>query len=262
MILGRTTRVRTSPCDLFRLALTRVLVAVVLVWPGLAAAGPPLIADDPNTVGPGVVQPIFATVVFHQGNETLVRAPIVDLTVGLVESLDATLIVSFISLHSASPSSAWSFSGLFAPGLKWRFFRTERGLLAFSPAVDIDTRFARQPFFLLPVQGELKVGKRRRSVIGFDAGYVPAVRATDEWFIAVYSNAPATRRLNLLFELWSLSTNPIQITDVGASVGIDYGIIGQELRLIAALSTGLVSVGAPRIDIRAYLGTQLTFGAQ
>jgi len=234
----------------------RALVAVAIVWSSEASAGPPLISDDPNTIGPGNIQPITSAVVFHQGGETLVRAPLLDLTVGLVDSLDATFVASLVSIYDATESE-WTLRGSFIPGVKWQFFRWDRGSLAFSPALLLDTGEPDNPGFLLPIQGEVKVGDRG-AVVGFDAGYVPFISRRDDWFVAPYAVTPATPRLNLLFELWCLSTRPVEITELGASVGIDVGLIGQKLRLISAISTGFVSFGTARLDVRAYLGTQLT----
>jgi hypothetical protein len=257
----------TTSSDL--LAMTSVVAALVGWPPSLARAGPPLIADDPNTVGPGVVQPIFAASTFRQGDETLVRGPTADVTIGLVDSLDATLVASFASLHDAAGNPRWTLSGLFAVGAKWEFFRRERGSLAFSPAFVIDTKASRRPGGLLPVQGELDLAKGK-AVIGFDVGYVVQRRDAHEWFVALYASWAATRRLNVLGELWSVSfgmTGSTELgtpvgTDLGTSLGIDYGIFGDRLRLLAALGTGIVSVGASRVDVRAYLGTQHTFGTR
>ena len=60
---------------------------------------------------------------------------------------------------------------------------------------------------------------------------------------------------------WASATTPVG-TDLGTSLGTDYGIFGDRLRLLAALGTGIVSVGASRVDVRAYLGTQHTFGTR
>ncbi len=246
------------------------VVAICVVWPpNLARAGPPLIADDPNTVGPGVVQPIFAMSTFRQGDETLVRGPTADVTIGLVDSLDATVVATLASMHDVTGNPRWTLSGLFAAGFKWEFFRRKRGSLCFSPAFVIDTAEPKRSGILLPIEGELGVG-HGKSVIGFDAGYVVQRRHGDQWFVALYANWAATRRLNVLGELWAVSFGhmgstmlgePIG-TDFGTSVGIDYGIIGNELRLLAAVGTGIVSVGAARVDVRAYLGTQFTFGTR
>ena len=93
------------------------MLAAIFWWqPNLARAGPPLIADDPNTVGPGVVQPIFTVSALNQGDETLVRGPIADVTIGLVDSLDAIVVASLVSLHDASETPRWSLSGLFIVG--------------------------------------------------------------------------------------------------------------------------------------------------
>ncbi len=238
------------------------MFAAIIWWsPSVVRAGPPLIADDPNTVGPGVVQPIFATSVVNQGDETLVLGPTADVTIGLVDSLDAIVVASLASLHDASESPRWTLSGLFIVGVKWQFFRGDRGSLAFSPAFITETAVAREPAGLLPVQGELTLGNRK-GVIGFDIGYVPIRRVDDEWFVALYASWAATRRLNILGEIWAVAFGRAEAADIGASLGIDYGIFGNELRLLAAVSPGIVSAGLPRIDIRAYVGAQYTLGSR
>jgi hypothetical protein len=154
-------------------------------------------------------------------------------------------------------------------GAKCEFFRRKRGSLCFSPAFVIDTAEPKRSGILLPVQGELAVG-RGKAVVGFDVGYVVQQRQGHQWFVALCMNWTATRRLNVLGELWAVSfgqTGPTELgepigTDFGTSIGIDYGIIGNELRLLAAVGTGIVSLSAGRIDIRAYLGTQFTFGTR
>ena len=251
------------------LAIAGAVAAFVCWRPNLSHAGPPLLADDPHTVGPGVVQPILATSTFVQGSETLLRGPASDLTVGLVDSLDATVVASLASWHDASGDPAWTFGGLFAIGAKWEFLRRERGSLAFSPALLIDTQAPREPAGLLPIQGELTLGGGK-AAIGFDVGYIAVRSDAHEWYAALYANWAVTARLKLLGELWVLSFGAIGAadlgttvgTDLGGSLGIDYGIIGNELRLLASLGTGIASFGAPRVDVRAYLGTQHTFGVR
>ncbi len=246
------------------------MVAILVGWsPNLARAGPPLVADDPNTVGPGVVQPIFAVSTFSQGDETLVLGPTADVTIGLVDSLDATVIATLASLHNAAGDPRWTLSGLFAVGVKWEFFRRERGSLCLSPAFVIDTDERRRPAGLLPMQGELDLRQGTAS-IGFDVGYVVQRDSAYEWFVALYAVWAATRRLNVLGELWAVSfgqTGPTELgepigTDFGTSLGIDYGTIGNKFRLLVALGTGIASVGASRVDVRAYLGTQHDFGTR
>ncbi len=241
---------------------TAAVFAAICWWPSNAVrAGPPLIADDPNTVGPGVVQPIFATSALNRGDETLVRGPIADVTIGLVDSLDAIVVASLASLHDASEEPRWTLSGQFAVGVKWQFFRGDRGSLAFTPAFIIDSKAAREPGALLPIQGELALGNGK-AVIGFDIGYVPIRQAQDEWFFAPYASWAATKRLNVLGELWSVSFGRADASDFGASLGIDYSIFGDELRLLVSASTGIVSVGRSRVDVRAYVGAQYTLGTR
>ena len=78
-----------------------------------------MISDDPNTIGPGNAQPIFATSVLNRGDRTLVRGPILDLTIGAVDSLDVTLVLSFDAVHRELEVPAWEFLGIVTPGIKW-----------------------------------------------------------------------------------------------------------------------------------------------
>jgi len=201
--------------------------------------------------------PIFAVSVSHQGDTTVLRAPLADLTVGLVDSLDMTLIASFDGLHTEAEDPWWRPTSLLAPGLKWEFFETERGSLAFSPAFALNIGTISRSFALLPLQGELAVGARRRAVIGFDVGYEPVLNNVHRWFIIPYARYSVNRKLDLLFEIWSLGSGPT--ANLGGSLRTDYGILGSEIRLLAALSTAFVGFDASRLEVRAYLGVQYTF---
>ena len=227
----------------------------------MASAGPPLIADDPNTIGVGNAQPIFATVVLNRRNQTVIRGPLLDLTVGVVNSLDVTLVVSFNSVHREMESPTWQWLGELTPGIKWEFFRRDRGSLCLSPAFAVGTRNPGSPLVLLPLQGELGVGDKTVR-LGFDAGYVSLWRAPDEWFAAFYGQAGITKRLTLQGEIFSFGTTTGRATDLGVSLGLTYLMFKRArktLELLAAVSPGLASFNQSRFDFRAYLGFQYTF---
>lgn len=241
-------------------ALAGILIGFVIAWPSAnALAGPPLISDDPNTIGPGNVQPIVSVSVFQAEDVTTVRAPLVDLTVGLVESLDMTLIAAVVHTRDGSVEPPWADRASIFPGLKWEFFITDRGSLAFSPAFNVNTSSPRRSFALLPFQGELSVGRRRRATVGFDAGYELVVDSSHRWFVAPYARYAASPKIHALFELWLLAEAFVDTVSLGGSVGIDYGIVGDAVRLIAALSPGFATFDGPRVDVRAYLGVQYIF---
>ncbi len=228
---------------------------------GTALAGPPLIADDPNTIGAGNAQPIFAISVLSRRNETVIRGPFLDQTVGVVDSLDVTLVVSFNSVHRENESRQWQWLGVITPGIKWEFFRRDRGSLCLSPAFSVGTLNPGKPLVLLPLQGEIAVGQRTAR-LGFDAGYGTARRAPDEWFASVYGQGAITKRLTLQGEIWALGTTTGGATDLGLTVGATYLVFGgarKSLELLAAVSPGLASFGTSRLNVRAYLGFQYTF---
>jgi hypothetical protein len=226
--------------------------------PYTAKAGPPLIADDPNTIGKGTLLPIIATGVVHRADRTLLSGPILDLTAGAVESLDLTLVASLESQYRSATDPPWQLGGLFLPGVKWRFVSVDGARAAFSPAMGVSTTAPERPFFLLPVQAEFAVSDSAW-VLGFDVGYVPVVRSPDRWFIAPYAAASVTSSLVVLFELWSLGSGPTEAVDLGASIGVNARLGRTQLRLLAALGTGFVSFGRDRVLARAYLGVQYTF---
>ena len=242
-------------------SLVGVLIGLaVLLGPNAAFAGPPLVADDPNTIGPGHVLPIVSASVFDQGSETLLRAPIVDLTVGVVDSLDFTFLAPLLEQHNPGAKPEWSFTSLFAPGLKWQFFRTDRGSLCLSPAFYIDSGRLKRSFALLPLEGELKVGEHRKGVIGFDIGYESVIGGTHRWFIAPYATYMVSPKLDVLLEVWCLGLGATART--GGSVGINTGTESRDIRLLAALGTGFVSFGAARVEVRGYLGVQYMFSTR
>ena len=265
MIAGRL-RTRVPGCVGLALA-----VATAFGWPPSAAlAGPPLIADDPNTIGPGNAQPIFATSVLSRRNRTVVRGPILDMTIGALDSLDVTLVVSFNSVHRELEAPIWDFLGVITPGIKWEFLRRDRGSLCFSPAFAVETLAPGSPLFLLPLQGEIEVGDIE-ATLGFDVGYVLASRAPDELLAAVYGQVAVTKRLTFQGEVWFFGSTSESATDfvlslgttnLGLTFGLTYLLMAKAkktLELLAAVSPGLLSSGESPLEVRAYLGFQYTF---
>lgn len=150
---------------------------------------------------------------------------------------------------------------MITPGIKWEFFRRDRGSLCLSPAFAVDTLTPDSPLILLPLQGEMAVGTID-AALGFDVGYVPVWNAPDEWFAAVYGQVAVTKRLMLMGEIWSFGSTTGRTTDLGLSLGVTYLMITttqKTLELLAAVSPGLASFGGSRLDVRAYLGFQYTF---
>ena len=238
-----------------------MLGIVVGTQANVASAGPPLIADDPNTIGAGNAQPIFATVVLNRRDQTLVRGPVLDLTVGAVDSLDVTLVVSLNSLHQETAEPTWQWLGVITPGIKWELFRRDRGSLCLSPAFSVGTRDPGSPALLLPLQGEIGVGEGSVR-LGFDVGYVSVWRGPEEWFAAFYGQVAVTKRLTFQGEIWSLGTTTGRAASLGLSVGVTYLVFDETrktLELITAVSPGLASFNESRLDLRAYFGFQYTF---
>ena len=220
-----------------------------------ALAGPPLVSDDPHTVGAGRVELILAVDALDQGRSTSV-GPVLDLTLGLVEALDATLVVMPVS--ELRPSGSTVTSEFVEVGLKWQPLLTERWNAAFTPAfattVTGQTRFD----LILPVQ--LEVALPGDVAVGGDGGFTFHLDEADAWRAGVYANWQALPRLALLGELWSNGLASRRETLSGIGGGFDWqGPFG--LHLMAAGGTGIVSDRVQRIDWYGYLGLFWAFDA-
>lgn len=81
-----------GPCN-DRAVLRRGWLAGVLVfvWPAVTLAGPPLIADDPNTLGSGQLQVSPAFAASGGYGEVSVSGPILDSSLGLLPGVDFSL---------------------------------------------------------------------------------------------------------------------------------------------------------------------------
>ena len=71
-----------------RTPLLLAIAAVLVAEP--ASAGPPLVADDPFTVGKGRSEIIFASTHESRPQSDVLSAPLFDLTLGLTEQFDLT----------------------------------------------------------------------------------------------------------------------------------------------------------------------------
>lgn len=230
------------------------MTIALLVGAPLANAGPPLFSDDPHTVGRGVFQGIVALEGISLGQSSVLGAPNVDLTLGLLDGLDLTLLgVPLFEVEG--PGTVPDFLEV---GFKWQFVKGPRWNLSFSPALGVT--FASQADFavVLPIQAELSHGL---FAFGVDGGYLVVPNGGDLWRANVYGTWQAAEPLWLMAEVWSVGSVPGLGADIGTSVGIDWAL-PHGLDALAAVGTGLASPGAlQRITWTFYAGLQWTWQA-
>ena len=235
-----------------------VLPAVMLAGglPLGAHAGPPLISDDPNTIGAGNVEAIVAIRAAGELGADLVEAPLFDITVGVDEGLDLTFVAGPAFLFEETFDQA-DVAGEISVGAKWRFLCLGDVTAALTPAVGADVLSTQEFFIAIPAQIEFARG---RFAIGADGGYTVVPNDADGWSAFLYSTYEARRRLLLMAELWAISPTIARGTLFGTGVGADWQMLDQ-LALLGGISTGLASTRGPRVEWGAFLGVRWSFRA-
>jgi len=212
-----------------------------------------LISDDPHAVGSGNVEVVLAVSTRGQVGADLLEAPLVDLTLGVAQALDLTLVGSpAFRLDSADKSST---TGILIGGLKWQPIATKRFAASFSPAIGTSDLESDEFFVNFPMQAEVELD---RYAFGADLGYAVNHRDPDAWNASLYGSYPLTQSIRLLGEFWAQSGAELDDADFGAGVGVDWLLV-EGFSLLAMAGTGIDSLGAERVDWVGYLGVQFAF---
>ena len=229
------------------------IVAAGVVAAGAARAGPPLLSDDPHTIGPGNVEAILSASGVGTGDSGDVSAPAADLTLGLFDGIDLTIVgapVFTLSRHESTYTT-----GTLEVGVKWQPVRGEHWNAAFTPTAAIDAVLFGESNVILPVQVEYAWSE---SWLGLDAGYVIDLDDSDVWFAAVQGGLAVTRSVDLVGEVWTGQATADDPNAAGFSLGLDWVIPGGP-HLLAAGGPGFAFSGNDRARWYAYFGLQWDF---
>lgn len=222
-------------------------------WQSAVHAGPPLISDDAQALGgAGLAELIVAATGLRQANFRQIDGPVVDMTFGLNQQLDATLVASVSRLRDAGANYN---AALLCPGIKWQFVSGGAFNVSASPALMLDVNDADSAAALLPLQAEWVTGPL---TLGVDAGHIQTRRGPNQWQAGSYAVWTASQAVVLLGELWAVSARPDK-ADRGWTLGADLGLpTGQ--RLLIGYGQGFDSGERPEVDHYGYLGVMTAFG--
>ncbi|MBW2697890.1 MAG: hypothetical protein JRE70_15520, partial [Deltaproteobacteria bacterium] len=218
-----------------------------------AEAGPPLISDDPHTVGPGRVEVILAASGFGYGELVALQVPAADLTLGVFEGLDVSAVIS--PVFTFAPDLATESSAALSLGLKWQPLRGQHWNAAFTPTGAINFPLLGETTLILPAQIEYTW---QRLSLGVDGGYVVDFDDEDLWFAILYGGWTATDTLSLLAEIWGGESTRDHAREVGLTFGLDW-MTPMGMHWLAAAGPGIASSGGRRVRWRFYLGLQWNF---
>ncbi|MFB3917704.1 MAG: hypothetical protein ACE14M_13295 [Terriglobales bacterium] len=176
----------------------------------LAQGGPPLRTDDPGTPGNANWEINFAAAVERRAKEREYEAPLLDINYGLGERIQLKYELPYIIRgEEGAPTRTGLGNSLF--GVKWRFYqsKTHDVALATYPQMEVNnpTHSAdrglveRGVRFLLPVE----IAKNFGPVdVNIEAGHRFSQHAPGEWIAGVALGHEASRRLELLGELYGI----------------------------------------------------------
>lgn len=201
-----------------------LLLAAAIRCP--AQGGPPLQTDDPGTPGNENFEINVGFTAELRNHEHQFNVPIVDINYGLGDRIQLKYETPWVVKNSdfTSTRSGWGNSLL---GLKWRFLDDKKHEFYIStypqlefnnPTHSVERGLAdRGPSFLLPIEVAKQVGP-----VGLNAevGHWFS-RDNPQWIAGIAAGHQATKRLELLAELYHISaTRPDRQTtfNVGARV--------------------------------------------
>ena len=192
-----------------------VLVACALALE--AQAGPPLLSDDPHTVGAGNVEAILSASGVGDRESSDVAAPVVDLTLGVFEGVDLALLGG--PIFTVGGDVPTETTGTLEVGIKWQPLRGERWNASFTPTAALNALVLGDSNLILPVQIEYAWSK---AWLGLDGGYVVDADDPDGWFVAVPAGLAATAELALVGEVFFGQATRNGPSTGGFSLGLDW----------------------------------------
>lgn len=244
----------------------RCIVAVLCAathGAALAQGGPPMLADDPETPGPGAWEINTAYTELRTNQEHLRSLPHVDFNYGVGERIQLKLESGWV--FADAPDGVKSGLDDVLLGVKWRFLDQEHAGLNVSvyPQLQVSNgtgSVARGvatpgPNLLLPVEVSHEMG--RVKLVG-EAGYQRFHTEDSEWVVGALAAVEVTDKLELMAEVRNFSTRLLNRGDTIVNVGLRQDL-GNRLKLLASIGTGLTNTPGATSFI-AYVGIQVILG--
>lgn len=242
-------------------------LAAIVLFAGHAHAGPPLFIDDPGILDPGQWEIIAAaTTAKTRAGDEAHELPVLDVSVGLTENIQASAAYPYVFVETADGTEADDFGNL-ALGLKWRFYNGENLQIAFAPGyqfgisvaaatlgVGSDTKIA-----LLPISLEYSFGDW---TLNAEVGYAAIEEEEDEVAYGVALGHPVGSRTQLMFEIYGATNSELGDNFVNFNIGADIELT-PAWHLLLAVGSGISEpTGAEELDYTGFLGIQYFTGMQ
>jgi hypothetical protein len=204
--------------------------------------------DDSDTVGAGQIEIVVAAAAFERGTTLSYEAPVLDISLGLVDRLDLTLVGS--PTHGEEDSESLPTQGNISLGLKWQYLRRPSFRLSVHPAIDINVRDTDNLVIHFPAQFEYRQG---RLLWGIDADYAVVTDSPNQWRAGTWVGWSLMKSLLLLGEVGALTANEPDSVDFGFGLGAEW-LTPLGVTVLASAGTDFAAFGAERIKWRGFFG--------
>jgi hypothetical protein len=228
-------------------------------WSG---AGPPLVTDDPGTLGDGNWEINIASTHERRAGEDLTELPLIDINYGVGERLQLKYEAAWLVLHEKGEGQRSGLSNS-EIGVKWRFFDAGDGGLSIStyPQVEFNNPGSASDHrglaehgttWILPVQ-------LQQTLHGIDWNLeIGRVfhEGDDDWLYGFAASREFGSRVELAAELYGEATSGFGRSSLLANVGARLKL-SDRMTLLVALGHELHNHFESPAQLQAYCALQL-----
>ena len=233
----------------------------------LAQGGPPLITDDPGTPGNGNWEINVGFMADRRPTVREYQVPQLDINYGYGERLQLKYQVPWLILAEDGTATR-SGLGKSLFGVKWRFFENDRHGLELStyPQLEVDNPnhsvqrglVDRGVEFLLPIEVVKKVGPVD---VNGEVGHWFTQYRPDQWIFGLAFGYQATRRLELLSEIYDFKTSDPAQADTTFDFGGRLKLKGPLVLLFMA-GRSFRGPSSGQSQLIGYIGMQFLLGGR
>lgn len=228
------------------------------------AQSPPLLTEDPDTVGDGRWEINIIASFKRTREHRSFEAPRFDINYGIGNNLQIEVEVPWLVQHAPGEKTQ-SGLGNTELGVRWRFLDAEKhGIdMAVSPQIEFNNLTAsverglveRGTRFILPVQATRAFGPVE---LTGELGYSFARHGLNETFYGLAVARGVSRRVELLAEVFGTSANHFHENELVFNIG-SIVQLNKKANLISSVGRSIYNVAGEGPSYSATLGLQFNF---
>ena len=238
---------------------------LTLAWASDAHAGPPFLTGDPDPADRGHWEISVGVVDERRPGEHLYGLPAFEINYGVAEGFEVSYESSWLrKTEDGAPSRTGYDNSII--GLKWRILEEEKHgvTLALKPEWEFRTPHSSavrnglaedENAFVLDLRVQKTVGP---VVLGAALARIAPTKSPDGWEYGVFVKKETEKGHTFGIELHGEGSNDFGARELIVNVAAQIKMI-ESGKLLVGLGREVRNRDEPKLDLRAYLGWQLTF---